>query len=190
MTDTFDTDTVGDEVISSASLQGQMQNIRFNNNLAIIDKQIDAELKSVEVIAVEKRSEKPKGKLKRYPIGTVVVMKSSNESNDKIFGVAISKMTNDLVSESSVNSLWESLGQLWNTVYKYSARQAVVMPVLGTGLARINALDRESLLRMTLLSFMARNREKLFCKQLTIYIHPSDRHYFNMLELEAFIKQI
>jgi len=99
-------------------------------------------------------------------------------------------MSNNLVAESSVHSLWDSLGQLWNAVYTYSARQSVVMPVLGTGLARINALDRESILRMTLLSFMARNREKLFCKELTIYIHPSDRQYFNMLELEAFVKQI
>jgi hypothetical protein len=46
------------------------------------------------------------------------------------------------------------------------------------------------MLRMSLISFVARSRENLICNELTIYIHPTDQRHINMLELKAFIKTL
>lgn len=187
--DTFDVDTTDDEVIDSQSLQGQLLDRRFNGNAKSLSAHIKSSLSKSKTFELEKRSDKAKGNLKRYPIGTVAVFDSPSNSG-KIYGVAYSKLRNDLVAESSVHFLWESLGQLWDSVYIHGQRKPVNLPLMGTELARINALDRESIIRMILLSFMARSREQVVCKELTLHIYPPDLKHINMLELEAFIKNI
>ena len=187
-TDTFDTDITDSEVINKDSLQGKLLTEKFGGDQRALDRKLEQALRTKTIETLETRANKPKGKLQRYPIGTAVYVKSS--AKDGVYALAISKMGNNLVAESSVHYLWESLGQLWECVYEKGQRKPASMPLLGTGLARINALDRESLLRMIILSFLARSREKLVCNELTVFIHPKDRHYINMLELEAFIKTI
>jgi hypothetical protein len=187
--DTFDTDIADGVIISPTSLQGKLLATKFNDDRQNLDSQLAASLASNRDFTSERRNNKAKGKLKRYPIGTVATLTAPDDSS-KIYGLAYSKMGNDLVAESSVHYLWDSLGQLWEAVYTNGQRKPISIPLLGTELARINALDRESILRMILLSFMARSREKLVCKELTLYIYPPDRDYINMLELEAFIKHI
>lgn len=186
--DTFDTDTDGDKVISTKSLQGQFLARRFNNNQSSLDKAIVSSLKNIKPVFSEKRSDKTLGKLARYPIGTVAVIGDAQEG--RVYALAYSNMRNDLVAESSVHDVWYALGQLWNSVYTHGQQQSIAMPLVGTGLARINYLDRESMLRMTLISYVARSREKLVCDELTVYIHPSDRDKINMLELAAFLKTL
>lgn len=186
--DTFDTDTTGDAIISSTSLQGKLLQESFKGDVEHLDTLLKNSLQGADKAEKELRKDKAHGKLQRYPIGTVAVIKAG--SYDHIYAVAIGRMGNDLVNESSVYNLWDALGQLWESVYVHGQRKPISMPLLGTKLSRINALDRESILRMIILSFMARSREKLVCNELTVYIHPSDRHHINMLELEAFIKTI
>ncbi len=65
-----------------------------------------------------------------------------------------------------------------------------MMPLVGSELARINCLDRESLLKMSLLSFVSRSREELICKDFTVIIHPKDHDKINMLEVEAFLRSL
>jgi len=96
-------------------------------------------------------------------------------------------MSNSLVAKSDVHRLWHSLGQLWNAVYMHGQRDPIAMPLVGSELARINCLDRESLLKMALLSFVSRSREELICKDFTVVIHPKDHDKINMLEVEAFL---
>jgi hypothetical protein len=186
--DTFDTDTKDDRVISSTSLQGQLLSRRFGGDSKQLDMELASALKGVKAIKTETRSSKQHGKLNRYPVGTVAVL--GDKPANKIYALAYSTMNNDLVAESSVHDIWTSLGQLWSAVYNSGQQQPIALPLVGTGLARINFLDRESMLRMTLLSFVARSREKMVCKELTVYIHPSDRDKINMLELEAFIRTL
>jgi len=64
------------------------------------------------------------------------------------------------------------------------------MPIIGSELARINCLDRESLLRMILLSFAARSREDPVCRKLVVVVHPKDYDRINMLEIEAFLRTL
>ena len=185
-TDTFDTQ-VADGVINSASLQGQLLEKVYGGDLQRLDRDIELALSSVALEKTELRSDKANGKLKRYPVGTVAIL---NTDANKVYAVAYSSMGNDLVAKSNVQRLWYSLGKLWDAVYRNGQRDAVAMPLVGSELARINCLDRESLLKMSLLSFVSRSREDLICKSFTVVIHPKDHDKINMLEVEAFLRSL
>jgi hypothetical protein len=135
----------------------------------------------------ERRAAKAHGKLKRYPIGTVAVL---GDPARRFFCVAYSKMQNNLIAKSTVDYLWESLSQLWEAIYLNGQRGAVAIPIVGSELARVNCLDRESLLRMILLSYVARSREDPVCKELIVVIHPRDYARINMLEMDAFLRTL
>jgi hypothetical protein len=94
------------------------------------------------------------------------------EPHRRVFAVAYSRMGNDLVAQSTVEDLWSSLSRLWDAVYLHGQRGRVAIPLLGSELARIDALDRESALRMILLSFVTRSRENLVARELTLVIWP------------------
>jgi hypothetical protein len=61
---------------------------------------------------------------------------------------------------------------------------------MGSELARIHCVDRDSLIRLILLSFVARSREALLCKELVVVVHPSDATKINMLEIAAFMRTL
>lgn len=186
--DTFDTNTEGDRVISKNSLQGQFLEKKYNGDTAQLDRDILNALKDEKVIEKISKSKKKLGKLGRYAIGTVAVLGDSDEN--RVYALAYSHMGTNLVAESSVDNLWQSINKLWDTVYVHGQHKPVAIPLIGSGLSRINYLDSESLLRMTLISYIARSREKLISKELIVCIRPADREKINMLELEAFLKHI
>lgn len=186
--DTFDTDTTNDKIISSRSLQGQLLVSRYSNDVHRLDSELSRALASVKPAFTEDRTAKPAGKLDRYELGTVAVLGQSE--TDRVYAVAYSRMSNDLVAKSSVHDLWLALGSLWDAVYIHGQRRPVSMPLLGSGLARINCLDSESLLKMELLSFVSRSQEELICKELNIVIYESDAEQVNMLEMAAFLKTL
>ena len=105
----------------------------------------------------------------------------------RIYCIAYSELGNDLVAKSSVEFLWQSLGTLWDAVYEHGQHEPLSVPIMGSELARIANVDRESLIRLILLSFMARSRERLLCKELTVVVHPTDVTSVNMLEVRAFM---
>jgi len=185
--DTFDTETTGDRVISGTSVQGQLLERYYDGDRARLDRDLNAALAHIKPLCSETRSSKRKGKLARYPIGTVAVV---GEPSRLTFGLAYSRMGNDLVARSSVDDLWLSLNRLWDAVYERGQQRCVAMPVTGSGLARIDSLDRGSLIRMILLSFMARSREVLVARELRIVIWPPDLKTIDMLELVAFVRSL
>ncbi len=185
--DTFDTDTTGDKVISSRSVQGQLLTRVYGNRADVLDSELDQALTATPPIGHESRADKPTGKLARYRTGTVAVL---NQRPQKVFAVAYSRMGNDFIAKASVHGLWESLGDLWDAVYQHAQRMPVAMPVVGTELARINCLDHESLLKMALLSFVARSREELICRRLVVVIHSNDAAKVDMLEVQAFLRAL
>lgn len=120
-------------------------------------------------------------------MGTVAVLGAPNRH---YFCVAYTKMQNNLIAQSDVDLLWRSLSEVWESVYLRGQQKAVSIPIVGSELARINCLDRESLLRMILLSFVARSRQGIFCKELRIVVHPKDFDQLNMLEVAAFLRTL
>jgi hypothetical protein len=157
--DVFDTDTTDGIIINPTSIQGQFLQRIYENNRADLDADLEDALKGKTVLATESRTTKPQGKLDRYPIGTVATL--IDPESRRFFCIAYSKMQNNLVAKATVDNMWNSLSCLWDAVYLERSRGTVAMPIVGSELARVDSLDRESLLRMILLSFVARSREKL-----------------------------
>jgi hypothetical protein len=185
--DTFDTDTTNNVIISRTSVQGQIVDQLYGGDSGHLDSELTSALSGVAVARTERRSDKRAGKLKRYPIGTVAIL---GPPERRVFAVAYSRMGNDLVAKSSVEDLWHGLSRVWDAIYRVGQRRCVAIPLVGSELARINCLDRESLLKMVLLSFVARSREELICQELIVVLHPKDIDKINMLEVAAFLKTL
>jgi hypothetical protein len=185
--DVFDTDVTDNVIISPTSVQGQFLQRIYSSATAWLDNELDTALSDEPVAATEVRTEKRHGKLSRYKIGTVAVLGTSAQ---RYFCVAYSRMGNNLIAKSDVENLWSGLSSLWDAIFLQGHREPVATPIIGSDLARINNMDRESLLRMILLSFVARSRQEIVCRELVIVIHPKDYRHINMLEVEAFIKTL
>lgn len=186
-TDTFDTSVAENRLVNSSSVQGQLLTRLYDDDCQRLDKDLSSALRDVMPVSKEAREHKHQGKLNRYAVGTVAVLRSRPQL---VFGVAYSHMGNDCVAKSSVEDLWFSLNRLWDAVYRYGQREYVAIPLVGSGLARLDFLDRESILRMILLSFVARSREVQICRELRIVIWPPDLEKVDMLEIAAFLRTI
>ncbi|MGI5436895.1 macro domain-containing protein [Streptomyces shenzhenensis] len=183
-TDVFDTSTGGGDIISPRSVQGQLLSNVFGGDEGSLDSALEAALRNHQVSFVESEVAKPRGKRKRYPIGTVAVLVHQSV---KYYCVAYSRMGNDLAAQSSVNSLWNCLGGTWRAVAEHGHLNPVAIPVFGSDLARVDNLDHESLIKMIILSFVARSREGVVSRELTVVVHPDNVDYVNLNEVRAFL---
>jgi hypothetical protein len=152
-----------------------------------LDRQLAAALSPVSPVRTESRSDKAYGKLTRYPIGTVAVL---GEPPRLIFAVAYGCMGNDLVVRAPVEDLWHCFHQLWDAVYQRGQRGALSIPLMGSGLARTDSLDRENLLRLILLSFVSYSRLRLVCKELRVVIRPEDVGRVDLVSLREFLQTL
>jgi transcriptional regulator with XRE-family HTH domain len=185
--DTFDTSIVDDRIIHSSSVQGQLLRRVYHDDQDRLDEQLAAALTGVSPVLVEPRRDKPYGKLARYPLGTVAVL---GEPRRLIFAIAYARMGNDLVARAPVEDLWHCYTRLWETVYGRGQRGALSVPLMGSGLARIDTLDRGNLLRLILLSFVAFSRLRLICHELRIVISPGDAQRVDLAALRDFIQTL
>ncbi|MFS8102110.1 toll/interleukin-1 receptor domain-containing protein [Lentzea alba] len=186
-TSTFDTDTTDDLVISASAVQGQLLHKFYGGSREELDRELDQALSTHTPTAVESASAKRFGKLARYPVGTVVVLRSHGR---RVFCPAYSEMGNDLVARSTVDLLWASLRKLWDAVAEHGKLEPLAMPVVGSELARINPLDRENLLKMILMSYVTRSREAVFCREFTVVVHPKDAGEINMPQVAAYLRRL
>jgi len=185
--DTFDTSITDDQIINSSSLQGQLLLRVFNGDEQKLDEQLAAALAAFSPVAVEDRRNKPHGKLSRYALGTVAVLGSTQRL---IFALAYGRMGNDLIVCAPVDWLWHCYAQLWDAVYRHGQRQALSIPLMGGGLARVEGLNRNNLLQLILLSFVAYCRQRLICHELRIVIHPDHIDWIDQVSLTAFCRSL
>lgn len=185
--DTFDTSIADDRVIHSASVQGQLLRQVYRDDTGRLDAELAVALADVSPVFVESRQDKPYGKLTRYPLGTVVVL---GEPRRLIFGTAYGRMGNELVVRAPVEDLWQCFTRLWDAVYRHGQRGALSVPLMGSGLARIDTLDRGNLLRLILLSFVSYSRLRLICHELRIVIYPDDVPRVNLVGLQDFLQTL
>jgi len=169
--DTFDISVADDLIIHSSSLQGQLLQRFYHGDERQLDAQLDAALASIAPAGAELRSDKKHGKLTRYPLGTVAVL---GEPQRRVFAVAFGRMGNDLVVRAPIEDLWQCYTRLWEAVYRFGQRGALAIPLIGSGLARVDTLDRNNLLRLILLSFVAYSRRQVVCHELRVVIFPGD----------------
>lgn len=185
--DVFDTDTRDDLLIVHGSVQGQFLHRLYAGETARLDGDIDAALAGVRPVLLEDRTAKRAGKLARYPLGTVAVLGTPQR---RCFLSAYGTMRNDLTVESGPVQMWNSLEALWDAVHLHARREAVAMPVIGSGLARIDSMDHAGLIKLILLSFVTRSRRSVVCRELTIVVHPEDYERVDMLELALFLRTL
>jgi hypothetical protein len=185
--DTFDTSVTDGRIINSSSLQGQLLRRVFAGNQQWLDEQLAAALCSISPVRTESRADKPYGKLARYRLGTVAVL---GEPGRLIFAVAYSKMGNDLVARAPVDDLWYCFSQLWEAVYHNGQRGPLSVPLMASGLARVDSIDQAHLLRLIVLSFMAYSRVRLICHELRIVIRPEDVDRVDLVSLREFLQTL
>ncbi|NJC13098.1 hypothetical protein F4558_002924 [Micromonospora profundi] len=186
-TDMFDTDVNEDRIINANSVQGQFLRRLYQGDVATLDADLARALTNVPHTVRVPRAAKPFGKLCRYPVGTVAVLGSPRR---RYFGVAYSTMTPGLLAQSSGDALWRGLSQLWVAVYEHGQRAPLAMPVVGAGLARVDALDRLALIRLIVLSFVAASRERLLTTRLRIVMPQREFLELDRLELQAFLDSL
>ena len=185
--DTFDTSVVGTRLINPASVQGQLLQRLYDGDVAALDREIAAALHGLQPALIERRGAKPAGKLKRYPIGTVAVL---GPKSRLLFAVAYSNMGPGGTAASSADLLWRGLSGLWDAVYSHGERGPVAMPLVGSGLARVDSLDQETLIRMILISYIAASRSRLVSRELRIIVRPAEARVLNLREIRAFVRSL
>jgi len=185
--DTFDTDTTDNLIINSSSLQGQLLDRLYGGDLVRLDRELEDALDHVPVESVEPPDQKGHGKRARYPIGTVATLGTPRR---RIFAVAYARMGNNLIANADLDTLWLGLSRTWDAIRLYGQRQRIAIPVMGSEYARISTLDREHLLKLILLSFVACSRERSIAPELIAVIHPRDYDRINLLEVEAFLRAL
>ncbi|WP_141491536.1 macro domain-containing protein [Longimonas halophila] len=178
VTDVFDTE-IGD-VISSTSVQGQLQSRVFPNT-GDLDDLIDNSLDGVEISRVD--NNKKRGKKERYPIGTVAVV---NQNGRRYFLSAYSKMRANLQAKSDICRLTSSLEKCWEEIRVNGQHQPVHMPIVGSSLSR-TGLPRALLLQFIILSFLDEERKSSLTSHLYIHVHPDDRDHVNFVDLEEWL---
>ncbi|MEU8006216.1 macro domain-containing protein [Catellatospora sp. NPDC049111] len=178
--DTFDTDTRDEIIISRNSAQGQLLHRTFGGDLARLDRELEQALGDREPDKVEPSEDRPRGKRRRYPVGTVAVL---GERDRSIFCVAYSRLGNDLVARSSLPQLEHSLGQLWQAAYLHGQFRDVTMPLVGSGLSRIQEADHMDLLRLIMKTFLRAARLQPVCRRLRVVVTPSQAHQIDVLRL-------
>jgi Thoeris protein ThsA, Macro domain len=89
-----------------------------------------------------------------------------------VFALAYDRMGNDTVVRAEVKDLWHCFYQLWTAVNEKVQRGPVSIPLMGSGLARVTAVDRDNLLRLILLSFAAFSRTQVACHECGSCLPP------------------
>lgn len=189
--DTFDTELSPRGLISAASVQGQLLDRAYGGDLAKLDAALAAALHKVRSEQRNARHERSADRLAggpaRYPIGTVAVLEDEPRL---IFGVAYSRLGADGVARSSVEDLWLGLNRLWDAVYQRAHQEPVAIPLLGTGLARLDHLEPQDVLRLILLSFVTRSRERRVCRELRVLIRPEDLPRIDLPSIADFLRSL
>lgn len=170
-------DTASDSgLISDQSLQGQFTKMYYDKE-ECLDRDIDRQLKGQQY---EKVSDRPAGKRRKYPIGTAVKLLV----RDRVaYFVAIADMNVHGVAHGSKESLVEALGNLWYFIGEQGELGRVLVPVLGTGRARIQ-VTRDVAIRWIIDSFIAACSERKICDEMTIVISEQD-YFEHQLDLDV-----
>ena len=179
---TFDTE-ISKDLISEDSLQGQFTVKYYHKKVEYLDHDLEEQLKNQKFTLME---DSRKGKKKRYELGTVVKLKPENQVT---YLVAVADMNEHGVATGSFKKMIECLGKLWHYIGEQGELGHLVVPVLGTGRARIN-VPREDMIREIIKSFISACSEKRFSEKLTIVISESDyrKYKIDLEELGNYLR--
>lgn len=180
--DTFDTEPP--KIIALSSVQGQAQTRLFNGDFKHLDTLLDQALAA----APKSGSITKPGKTDKYGVGAVAVVRHDPRL---IFFLAYTEMDAQNNASATIDGVWKSLVSLWNAVSMHGNGDAVAIPVIGGGLARLsNILPAQDSIRLIALSFMFASREHRVCEELRIVVHPRDYDKLDRMELQSFLSSL
>ena len=181
---TFDT-SIEDGTITHRSVQGQLLTRKLCNSVDHLDREIDRALQG-EPFEERTAADKPYGKRRSYPIGTVARIQCNGGRHAYL--VAIATLNTNRVAQGSRQDLLDALPRLWEHIRTRGSLEPLVSPVLASGSARVQA-PREVLVREIVRSFVAANRAGKLCEELTIVLRSADflKGQYDLKELGRFL---
>ena len=170
---TFDTKMEND-FISIHSVQGQVQDKYFKNNISTLDCLIEKELENSPFIELTDRKS---SKNKKYEIGTTVEI---NQNGKRFYFLADSDINSKgKAINPSIMNITDSLSRFWQYIGEYGHVEPIAIPIIGTG--RMGIVDsREEILKNIVFSFVANNTTKKIATELIICIRKNDIKKYNI----------
>jgi hypothetical protein len=185
--DTFDTATDGYAAISRESVQGQLTERVYHGDRKRLDADLVRGLHRIQPVVVENVHAKPRGKRRRYPVGTVARLPLDGR---RVFAVVHCRQDLDLMTHSSAAELRLALDQVWRTTRQHGLLKPVAIPLMGAGLARVNELSREQLMIMIIDTFLKSCRDSRCAPELRIVLRPSDMERIRMPDVARFVEAL
>ncbi|GFH38301.1 macro domain-containing protein [Streptomyces pacificus] len=186
--DTFDTETAEDLVISRESVQSQLVDRLFAGRRRQLDDKLRTGLRGMKVVGTESVRSKPLGRRVRYPLGTTVAVPIDGR---RVFAIAYSQLGNDLVARSSDRDLRLGLENLWASVAVHGLFKPVAIPLIGSGLARVTNLDRGQLVALIVDSFIeACHRHPALTPELRVVIRPQELAQTDLASVEQRFQEL
>jgi hypothetical protein len=184
--DTFDTATENDAVISRASVQGQLLDRVYGGDRAQLDRALSQALAAVRPVVVEGARDKPRGKRRRYAVGTVAALPLDGR---RVFALVVCRQDRDLVTRSSADELRHALERLWESVRRQGLLRPVAMPLVGSGLSRV-ALSREQLMIMIIGTFLRSSAAERSGPELRIVLPPDGLRQIRLSDVAGFVEAL
>jgi hypothetical protein len=185
--DTFYSEVWPHGPISPESVQGQLLERVYGGDAARLSRALASALRRARPAGTGRRDRRRVAGSTRYPIGTVAVLEDGHRL---VFAVAYSSVRGDGVARSSVEELLLGLNRLWDAVDQRGHQEALAIPLLGAGLARLNYLEAQDILRLILLSFVVRSRERRVCRELRVLIRPEDLNRIDLPSIADFLQSL
>ena len=183
--DTFYSEVWPHGPISPESVQGQLLARVYGGDAARLSRALASALRRARPAGPGRRDRRRVAGSTRYPIGTVAVLEDGHRL---VFAVAYSSVRGDGVARSSVEELLLGLNRLWDAVDQRGHQEALAIPLLGAGLARLDYLEAQDILRLILLSFVVRSRERRVCRELRVLIRPEDLNRIDLPSIADFLQ--
>lgn len=156
----FDT-IVGDGIVSAKTIHGQWIKNMNNHGVstAALDKLIDQAIieQGLQPTKVYTPKEKPKGKLVCFPIGTVLSIAGVNGLT--YYLLALSEFDENLNAQCSKEDFAGCIQSLISFYDRNGQGNPAYLPLMGTGLSRVNISQSESL--NTIINMLRLNRDKI-----------------------------
>ena len=162
----FDT-SLEDGTISEKSIQGQYTK-RFCD-CENLNQQIEKSIEDDKHITMDK-SEKPYGKSKIYPPGTVAIVSCNGK---KAYFVALATLNKHKVAHLDPKILLDALPVMWKNINEKGDRDPISVAILGSGYSRLK-VTRQELVMEIVKSFVAAVKSGCFCDKLSVVISKSD----------------
>lgn len=188
----FDTE-VNEQLISQNSIQGQFTKKILFNDINLLNRDIDCQLKNIQCCG--KRLSKVGGKNKLYKVGTTVEIKDNNNDDDKTtkyYLVAMADLNEFGIASTDNEKLVNALNGLWEFISTKSSRPNIVnIPLLGTSFGRSNLKYYHTIILIAI-SYIKNRLDCSFVNKVRIVILDDIffAHYEEIQCIQPIIKEI